>query len=209
MIAPCDVESVLERDGLVHLTGLTDGEVVEVLEALGEPIYVEEVKVSATSKSLVRSAEGIPWHTDHHRAKRIVWHGRAAAECGGETLVVDGLAALRELDDAHREALERVRWTEHRVFAGDRAEHPMVSARAGRTELYFSFWPAAVGETEALAAFREAVSRMPMHRFVLQRGDVLAIDNTRMLHARTAIGGDARHLRRYWLAKRKTARGAA
>jgi alpha-ketoglutarate-dependent taurine dioxygenase len=55
-------------------------------------------------------------------------------------------------------------------------------------------------EREAFDAFATALDRVDHRRFRIAPGDILAIDNTRMLHARTEITGSAdRHLRRYWL----------
>ncbi len=203
------IRRVIERDGLVYLRGRCESDLVSIIEALGRPIYVEEVRVSSESRSLVRSAHAVPWHTDHHRAHRIVWYGRAPAEEGGETLVVDGLAAYGQLCPAHQASLRGVAFTEHRMFTHDREEYPMVTLRHGISHLYVSFWQApramAAAERHALDAFRRAVSGLQPQRFLLRRGDILAIDNTRMLHARTAIGGRAqRHLRRYWLARGQT-----
>lgn len=49
---------------------------------------------------------------------------------------------------------------------------------------------------------------MRPYRFRLGRSDILAIDNTRMLHARSAFHGTAsRHLRRYWVGARPSTRG--
>ncbi|MEQ8272759.1 MAG: TauD/TfdA family dioxygenase [Deltaproteobacteria bacterium] len=197
----------MKRDGFVYLPRRSELDLVEVIEALGHPIYIEEVRVDGNGRALVKSWDGISWHTDHHRADTILWHGREAAEAGGETLVVDGLAAFSTLSAHHRAALREVVLLEHSVFDGDSDRHPMITGTEDRVALYYSLWlvddelPEA--QAAALRAFEDAVSRCPHHRFRLERGDLLAIDNRRMLHARTAIEG-TRHLRRYWLATAST-----
>lgn len=192
------------RDGFVYLPGQTDRELVNVLEVLDRPIYIEEVRVTRDSRALVKSKDGISWHTDHHRADLIVWYGRSPAEAGGETLVVDGLAAFRKLPAHHRAALRHVELLEHSVFEGDADRHPMITGEGEHTALYYSLWLAdddmPAGQAAAFRAFGDAVETAQHHRFSLQRGDILVVDNRRMLHARTPIRGHAvRHLRRYWL----------
>lgn len=205
------LESHLMRDalahvGFAHLRGVTQADLVDVLEALGRTIYVEEVRDTPSAVSLVKSRSGIDWHTDHHRAERIIWFCLSKAEVAGETLVADGHAALALLEDRDRDALRRVTLFEHAVFRGDEPRHAMLTdGRDGRTNLYFSLWlaePSMGGaERSAFDAFSEALGRVEHHRFLLEPADLLAIDNTRMLHSRTPIGGPrVRHLRRYWLA---------
>lgn len=194
----------LADDGLVHLPRRTDLDLVELLEVLGKPIYVEEVRVDPSSNSLVKSSDGISWHTDHHRAHIIVWQGRQPADEGGETLVVDGIAAYRSLPAHQQQALRQVTLMEHSVFKGDADQHPMLTEDNGKLRLYYSFWMAQDrlpdAQQEAFEAYANAVEAQRHHRFRLDRGDILAIDNRRMLHARSPIKGRAvRHLRRYWL----------
>ena len=179
---------------------------MDLLEAIGRPIHVEEVRSSAGAMSLVRSRSGIPWHTDHHRARWILWHCLERADEGGETLLVDGHVALRTLSADHNMALRRVTLFEHSIFRGDALHHPMLTVdETGRPQLYFSLWLAdealAGVEREAFDAFCTSLEVVAPHRLRLSAGDVLVIDNTRMLHARTSIRGErVRHLRRYWLA---------
>ena len=91
------------------------------------------------------------------------------------------------------------------LFEGDAGRHPLLEHRDGVPKLYYSFWlerplddPA---DRDAIRAFRAAIARAP--RFVrrLERGEMLVIDNRRMLHGRAAIGGLGRHLERFWIAK--------
>lgn len=202
------ISAAVRERGFFHHAGGSQAALVEVLEALGRPIYVEEVRDTPGAVALVKSRVGIPWHTDHHRAESIVWLCLKQADEGGETLLVDGHVALGLLSREHQEALGRIELFEHSVFRGDGSRHPMiVRASDGRVRLYYSLWLAddlrEGQEREAYLAFCEALGRVEPHRVRLTPGDILAIDNTRMLHARTEIrGANPRHLRRYWLAAR-------
>ena len=205
ILSPDQLRAAIAGHGFVHLRQQSQGDLVDVLEALGRTIYVEEVRDTPGAVSLVKSRSGIDWHTDHHRADQIVWYCLSKADEGGETLLADGHAALALLDEHHVEALRRVTLTDHSVFRGDAPRHAMLTdGQDGRRRLYFSLWLAdeTTGpEREAFDAFGDALTKVEHHRFLLEPGDVLAVDNKRMAHARTPIGGDAvRHLRRYWLA---------
>jgi alpha-ketoglutarate-dependent taurine dioxygenase len=177
---------------------------IEAIEQMGRVIHVEEVVVSPGSSALLKSNQALALHTDHHRADIIVWHCISQTEAGGETVLVDGLAILATLSAEHRAALERIQLQEHGVFRGDADQHPVLWYRNGMPRLYYSSWLAddalAGFERTAFDAFEAAAASSPKHVVRLEAGDVLAIDNGRMLHGRTAIEGSMkRHLRRYWI----------
>jgi len=177
---------------------------VELLEQLGRVLHVEEVVATTDAQSLVKSADGLSLHTDHHSADLIAWLCIAQTDEGGETILADAVAAYLALEPTHQRALERVNLQEHSVFATDTNHHPVVTFRRGEPRIYYSYWLSdehlAAPERAAFEAFAEAVTHQTLHRFLLRPGDILVVDNGRMLHGRTSINGNrARHLRRYWI----------
>lgn len=199
------VEQSLRDRGYIVVEEAGHRGLVEVIEQLGQVLHVEEVVVQAEARSLVKSDRGLSLHTDHHRADIIVWHCIAQSDEGGDTILADALAALRRLTTKQQAALTHVLLKEHNVFADDDDLHPVLTLRDGRPRIYYSYWLASddLGATarSALDAFACAVAEEPTITLRLRPGDVLAIDNGRMLHGRSAIGGSrSRHLRRYWLA---------
>jgi alpha-ketoglutarate-dependent taurine dioxygenase len=198
------IHEQLSQSGYVHLPHMGQGGLVDVLETFGRVLHVEEVIITPDSTSLVKSARGLSLHTDHHRAEFIVWYCIAQCDDGGETVLVDAREAYDTLDVGERLSLERIQLQEHSIFDGDTRQHPLVTMVDGRPRFYYSYWLANPGlegpERAAWDAFTQAVDGCQKQRFRLESGDVLAIDNGRMLHGRTPIGGNqARHLRRYWL----------
>lgn len=198
------IVATIEEHGWVYLPDRSQADLVDVLETLGAPIHVEEIIVQPDAKPLVKSRDGISWHTDHARADRIVWYCLGQTDRGGETMVVDARQGFALLSPEHQQALERVTLQEHSVFTGDQMRSPLVRHTPSGPRFYYSLWLAdddmAGIEREAFEAFGAALRHCQHHTFRLQRGDILAIDNGRMLHARTPIVGSAtRHLRRYWL----------
>lgn len=195
----------LSESGYAHLPRVGPRVPVEVLEVLGRVLHVEEVIIAPISTSLVKSERGLSLHTDHHRADFIVWYCISQCDEGGETVLADARDAYATLCPDDRLALAQIQLQEHSIFDGDTERHPLVTMIGVRPRFYYSYWLADRGleapERTAFDAFAQAVDACPKHRFRLEPGDVLAIDNGRMLHGRTPIGGNrARHLRRYWLA---------
>ncbi|MCB9763740.1 MAG: TauD/TfdA family dioxygenase [Alphaproteobacteria bacterium] len=196
----------LAKKGYCQMGGPSDKQALALQDRLGHVIHIEQVRSDATGPALVSSQHSLSPHTDHHAAHFVLWRCLEQAEWGGDSLVVDGLALVAALPAHHREALRGIRLVEHNIFEGDVDEHPMLTTSPdGGERLYYSYWLA--DETLAGAAraafdmFSNALEVVPVHRVRLRPGDLLVVNNHRMLHGRTRIGGNrTRHLVRYWLA---------
>jgi hypothetical protein len=201
------VESItgaLREHGIFHLPGAGPDVLEEVLGWLGTVIHVTDVAVDPESRRLISSDEALDLHTDHHRADVIVWHCIEQSDEGGESVLLDAEAAYGRLTPEQQRLLEAVQLIEHRVFPEDEGTHPLVRSVDGRRKFYFALWmldePESEAQGEALNAFQAALAGVPRRLIKLQPGDLLGIDNGRMLHGRTAIGGNRqRLLRRYWV----------
>lgn len=196
----------LANDGWMHLPGAGVAGLNHLIGELGVAVLNTTKVVVGEGRALVNSDRAIDFHTDHHRAELVAWHCLAQTSRGGHTRLSDGEAAFASLSREHRERLARVHVFEHSVFQGDAGTHPVVELREGRPRLYCSFWfeaPPDPADNAALTALHGAVARHEVANFRLAPGDVLVVDNRRILHARTAITGSRnRHLIRHWLASR-------
>lgn len=179
-----------------------------VAARLGAVLQTTEVIVRPGSRALVTSARALGPHTDHSRADFLAWLCLEPASCGGETILVDSRPLLASLPPQTLELLRAVELFEHRVFRDDPERCPLLSYRRGTQRVYYTYWLR--GELDGAAAraleqFR-ALVESPRHqvRFRLERGDVLVVDNRRVLHGRTAIATPSRrHLRRLWIERTK------
>lgn len=173
----------------------------DILRWLGSVISVHEVQLGPRGR--VDSNRAISPHTDHHRAHWIVWKCVQQAERGGESVVVDALEVLRRLSLDHQSTLTKVSLFEPRMFEGDEGMCAVVTPGVGRTRLYYGDWlarePMACDAKAALEAFTEGVRCADQQRSRLTPGDLLIVDNHRVLHGRTAFEGGNRRLTRYWL----------
>lgn len=199
------LSEAVRRHGFACVRGIEPRQLDGLLSPFGRVLHVEEVVVRPDSRALVTSRRALPPHTDHHRAAYIAWHCIRQTDQGGDSVLVDARAVWARLTDTHRAALTRVMLFEHSIFPGDDSTHPMVTLNLdGTPRFYYSYWLAdrelTPEQKEAFDAFSEEVGAGPTVQLRLEPGDLLAIDNRRMLHGRTAIEGrPTRWLRRYWL----------
>lgn len=194
----------LQKDGYLHLRHW-DWPPAELAASFGEVIKVMDVVVDESATSLVKSQEELGAHTDHSRARYILWECRGQCAAGGTSVLVDAGAVLESLSDADRKALRHVYLTEHQVFRNDASRVPLLRTIRGEDRLYYSFWlvedEVPEESREALERFQNALEAAPRIEIELEPGEILLIDNHRILHGRTAIEAapSKRHLVRYWI----------
>jgi hypothetical protein len=194
----------LERDGylLLRRGGKERGE--QLADELGSVAKQTDVTVDETTEHMVTGPQELGLHTDHGGVDYIMWHCVKQSDEGGVSRLVDTREVLAGLSTEHQEALEDVYLTEHQVFKGDPAKRPLLSRGDGDDQVYYSFWLLEEDlhelQKEAVAAFHDGVKAADEVRIRLQPGDLLVIDNRRVLHGRTAIEGDQeRLLERTWI----------
>jgi alpha-ketoglutarate-dependent taurine dioxygenase len=140
-------------------------------------------------------------HSDHPIATRVAWRCEAQDEGDGRTILIDARAALESLHPDTRARLETIRLP--LPSAMGQPPEPTRVVRDGR--IYFAPWlrPIDRGERDlqAIGALWRALRRQPpAFEARLTPGQVLLIDNGRMMHARGLLCADsARRLRRLWI----------
>lgn len=187
----------LTRDGFVVLS-LDEGDARAFVEGLGPVIDHTEVRLREGVDTWLTSPEAIPPHTDDPRARWIGWWCGRQDTDDGANLLVDGGEALRSLEAPCVAALERVTFT----IRGHAFPHPAVSSTGG---LFYAPWlhfsTPDDEAREAVQALRVALAD-PTHqrKVLLEPGQLLVVDNHRILHGRGALAPDSpRHLTRWWV----------
>jgi len=196
------IKEIVQREGWLHLRGLTEEEARSKAAELGSVLLETQVTPKPESRALVTSNRPLGPHTDHHAARHIVWYCKEQSETGGETLLIDAWKIIETMPKGLVDQLYDTLLKEHAVFEGDLDYHRMLERReGGGWNVYYSFWLAEDKENAAFQAFSRALSAVPRIEFRMAPGDFLVIDNRRMLHGRKAIpSNDKRHLIRLWLA---------
>jgi gamma-butyrobetaine dioxygenase len=160
-----------------------------------EMVERQLIRPIAAPKSFAGSARFTPFHTDSQDflgappGLQIMVCRRAAA-VGGETRLLDGWALLDRLertDGALYESLVRTPRL-HRFYFGD-VTRPTVAETGGHFAWTHSPTPATDGIGIALA--RE-IEREPVIELAVRAGEILLVDNHRMLHGRNAFSGTDR-----------------
>jgi alpha-ketoglutarate-dependent taurine dioxygenase len=198
------VEQV-KATGVAFSSGHRECDLAAIADCLGRTIQVTDVEVQPASREPVLSDRALPPHTDHHAARYVGWYCERHTGIGGEKLVIDAWRAVAALPSEYRTRLEAIQLLEREVFPDDPSSRPMLAYRNGCPRIHYSFGlvDKSLHNDVAIAAFAAAVRAAPCKSFRLASGDILLIDNHRMLHARNAIGGTRdRLLRRYWIAER-------
>lgn len=199
-----EITSALTETGYAFIANQSEEDTALILGHLGEVIHTTDIKVNHNSRALVTSSRALDFHTDHHKAKWVLWHCLEQTDIGGESTLVDATLAYQKLEDKNKEMLAQIMLFEHKVFDDDEDSYPLVKCTNGALEFYYSFWMAdkdmPAVQKASLEAFRSAIENESATRLKLQKNDVLAIDNHRILHGRSAIEGHQnRFLKRFWI----------
>jgi hypothetical protein len=169
--------------------------VAELVGERPEMIERQPIRPHQHGTSFASTAIETPLHTDSQDYRgappnlQVMACVRAAPR-GGETRLVDGWALLERCDPALRHALLHEQ-RRQRFYFGD-ILGPTVGEKRGHFTWTLSPIPHRDPVGEALA--RE-LAVAPTIEIALHDGDVLLVDNHRMLHGRTAFDGEREFVR--------------
>lgn len=171
------------------------------LAQLGPVIQTTEVTPRANAKAALATDKEMQLHTDHPRARWISWECVRQSSEGGYSLLKDTKPALDSLTGSERDELRSLAIRTHVVFPDDTGAYPILRADGdGADWIYFTPWMTDGQSSPAFRKFTQALEATPTLTLRLFPGESLLIDNGRMLHGRTALGGDKdRLLIRRWI----------
>ncbi len=172
------------------------------LTQLGPVIQTTEITPRANAKAALATDKEMQLHTDHPRARWISWECVRQSSEGGYSLLKDTKPALDALTTAEREELRALSIRTHIVFSDDTGAYPVLRNDGdGSDWVYFTPWMTDGQRSLAFQKFIQALEATPTLSVRLYPGESLLIDNGRMLHGRSALGGDKdRLLIRRWIA---------
>lgn len=214
-----------QRAGAIVLTGVptTSGTVADVLTQLGAPPrpntfgLVHDVTVDPMGYNIAHTNEAVPPHNDFASytdpPSGQALHMLANTTTGGESVLVDGFAALDELAELHPLAMTTLA-SVHVAFREWEADHESW-CRAPLVRMGADGRPAALRYSNQLMepldprnpstdAFYEAyfslsqliTAERHQRRFRLDSGEMILLDARRVLHARDSFDASSgrRHL---------------
>lgn len=204
------VEEIGQRlriDGFMWIAAaLTDAEFVALGHDLGEIVDDTPVRVVPGKRTYLARPDPIPLHTDHPKTDLIAWRCESQDARDGASLLVDGYRVVQKLQAQELEGLEILHLPAMVRLGGDATPTPILTRAAGPPRLFYAPWLEPIGRPlevhGALVAFRRALAREQVNARAirLEPGQVLIVDNHRMLHGRDGLLPDStRRLRRLWV----------
>ena len=172
------------------------------LAQLGPVIQTTEITPRVNAKAALATDREMALHTDHPRARWISWECIRQSSEGGYSLLKDTKPALDSLSCSERDELRALTIRTHVVFSDDTGAYPVLRNDGdGADWVYFTPWMTDGESSPAFCKFIQALEVTPTLTLRLYPGESLLIDNGRILHGRSALGGDKnRLLIRRWIA---------
>ena len=176
------------------------------ISSLGVILDTTSVELNPAIGTYLCQPGEVPMHSDHPDAELIAWRCERADPQGTPQLVCDSLSVVGALDDAARRIL-----TQTRVVARFRSRapammFPILRQAGGGWRLFFAPWlEPESGDVLVREAWRQLVEAVERSRescleVRLGAGEILLIDNGRMLHGRPPLAPESsRCLVRTWL----------
>ena len=199
---------LLRSRGFAWLTDARDDRAfVDLASSLGDVVDDTMVRLVPGKRTYLASPDAIPQHTDHPKADFVAWRCEAQDARDGASLLIDGRTVLEQLTGDTRERLGRIELPAM-VRLGDDAQYtPIVRRDRGTERLFYAPWLEPTRCTHddlaALQSFRAVLARTTPVAVRLRPGQILVVDNRRVLHGRNRLSADStRRLRRLWIRAR-------
>jgi len=198
------IQTDLQNKGYVHVTHPESKNFEEIIHSLGEIIQQTEIKENPNSTRLLASHHEMGFHTDHFAANYIAWFCNSQSAQGGESLILDTKKILSHFTESSMLLLNETTVKTHQVFYKDKLVLPLLSTHGLKNKIYYAKWlvnhTTSIKHQKALAKFEELIKSLEPIKILLSEGDLLIIDNHRMLHGRSAFPEKSnRWLTRYWI----------
>ncbi|MEI6750732.1 MAG: TauD/TfdA family dioxygenase [Bacteroidota bacterium] len=172
-----------------------------VVSELGPVIYRAEIKPKINARAKYATTHEMELHTDHPRARWISWECIRQTSQGGYSLLKDSYEALKTFSIDEKRELENILVNTHKVFPDDSCKYPILRKDVDESDwLYFTPWMIGEITSPLFNKLKSALDNIPIISVKLYPGEILVVNNGRMLHGRTAISGDQnRLLIRNWI----------
>lgn len=203
----CDVSEALDGPGYYWLASDTTlDEFRSVSQELGEVFYEADVRMGAERPRNYQLPAAIDFHTDHVSAEIAAWYCVEQDGAGGAMQFLDLAPVAARMSQDELSALVRVRVPDNAVWS-EGGDLPMYSPNGEGCSFHYVPWlPLDAPDPqarEALDIFEQHVREAKKSDVIevpLTPGEVVFVDNHRIMHGRAAIAGNsARNLKRFWI----------
>lgn len=200
------IHATIAGRGYALLPAMGQVEWQALVSRLGTIIDTTSVQLHPGINTYLSQPGEVPLHSDHPDAEWIAWRCECPDPNGTPQLLCDSHSLVASLGvDAHR-ALLRARVSARYRTGMAARPFPVLRESVGGSRLFFAPWlapdstEAAIQEAWRQLAEAASSSLGSCIRVLLRAGEVLIIDNHRMLHGRPPLlPHSPRRLRRFWL----------
>jgi hypothetical protein len=195
-----EIDNAVRTRGYAHFK-LNESKNKRLLELMGRVVQTTAVRLLPQASTYLSSPQALAAHTDHPWVDLILWKCVVQDQHDGTQVLLDGHAICAELG-SEIDALRSIRLPVPGLHdLKPSGAHPIL----GDDGLYWVPWrnPPQLSKAEAIAY--KKFKRLTAENFDctgirLQPGEMLLIDNRRMLHGRGALpSNSSRLLRRWWI----------
>lgn len=171
-----------------------------IASKLGNCESFSEIKIDRKSKIYINQPKTVPLHTDSPLIKYIGWHCIKQDEIDGSSILSDGYKVLSDLDEHHIKIIKMITIHYPDCEKNKFLKTSVLTEKNNKKMIYYAPWlleESAYKDT--LDFFNENLLK---HAFSvrLDVGEILFVDNKRMLHGRDPISENSvRVLRRVWI----------
>ena len=200
------LEIDLSAMGVAHIRYPSSKDADQIISSLGQVLLKTEIRENHKSTRLLASSSGMGFHTDHNAANYIAWFCNSQAATGGESLLLDTTKIFAHFSEGSRMLLQEVSVKTHQVFHNDKLSIPLLTIddTNQKKSVYYAPWlvntPPCSKHRRVLEKFELEIKNATPIKLLLSEGDLLIIDNHRMLHGRNQFPANSnRWLTRYWI----------
>lgn len=201
--------SEIVKEGFI-VTRCERSELDATLLTLGPVIQRERVVLREGGHAYLSKPGRVPLHTDHPQAQLIAWFCEEQDPDDGANHLLDSRPVVRGLSESNRRTLRMTQLECPPVGRGPVEAHGVLTADGVHDSLFCSPWLRAVGNDPshqtALDELKSSLQQRAASHLIkvrLRRGELLIIDNGRMLHGRGELRTDSkRELLRAWIRRR-------
>jgi hypothetical protein len=182
----------LQENGFVSLRHHAGG-LENILAHLGHVVQKTQVAKTEDSSLYIHGDEDIAFHTEQPNIPIMLWQCIEQAEHGGETVLLDGYALLSQLSPDDKDHLLSTECVVERPIGADTVVgSPILRTEDGVHKLYYVPWymqEDVPDQERAKTIMASAIAQVPPIVFRMEPGDVVIVNNQRMLHARVGFKG--------------------
>ncbi len=188
----------------------------EIAEGFGEVFYEADVRMGGERPRNYQLPAEIGFHTDHVSAEIAAWYCLERESDGGAMQFIDLAPIANGMTEDELGALERVRVPDNAVWS-EGGDIPLCARQNGQWVFHYVPWfalkapdGAAKLALEKFEAGIEQAKSTDLIELDLAPGELVFVDNHRVMHGRAAIPlNSRRHLKRFWIRSKDGSEKAA